>query len=56
MVPLALKNLADLVDVIIVLDPKPDHIELSVSKNRDTPDTKVPAIRLDPKTLLISAK
>jgi hypothetical protein len=51
-VPLLLKDFADLFDVVIVLNPKPDHIELSVSKDRDTHDTKL-AMRLDPKTLLI---
>jgi hypothetical protein len=52
-IPLLVKDYADLVDVIIVLDPKPDHIELSVSKDRDAHDTKAMAMRLDPKTLLI---
>jgi len=51
--PLLLKDFADLVDVVIVLEPKPDHIELSVSKDRNTHDTKAMAMRLDPKTLLI---
>jgi thymidine kinase len=51
-VPLLLKDFADLFDVVIVLNPKPDHIELSVSKDRGTGDTKL-AMRLDPKTLLI---
>jgi len=52
-IPLLLKDFADLVDVVIVLEPKPDHIELSVSKDRNTHDTKSMAMRLDPKTLLI---
>jgi hypothetical protein len=52
-IPLLLKDYADLVDVVIVLEPKPDHIELSVSKDRSTHDTKAMAMRLDPKTLLI---
>jgi len=52
-IPLLLKDFADLVDVVIVLEPKPDHIELSVSKDRNTHDTKAMAMRLDPKTLLI---
>jgi len=52
-IPLLLKDFADLVDVVIVLEPKPAHIELSVSKDRNTHDTKAMAMRLDPKTLLI---
>jgi hypothetical protein len=52
--PLLIKDFADLVDVVIVLDPKPSHIELSVSKDRASRDTKVLAMRLDPKTLLIN--
>jgi KaiC/GvpD/RAD55 family RecA-like ATPase len=52
-IPLVLKDIAGLIDVVIVLDPKPDHIELTVSKDRDAHDTKEMAMRLDPKTLLI---
>jgi hypothetical protein len=52
-IPLLLKDFADLIDVVIVLEPKPAHIELSVSKDRNVHDTKAMAMRLDPKTLLI---
>ncbi|MDR2718570.1 MAG: hypothetical protein LBB89_10985 [Treponema sp.] len=52
-IPLLLKDFADLIDVVIVLEPKPDHIELSISKDRNTHDTKAMSMRLDPKTLLI---
>jgi hypothetical protein len=52
-IPLLLKDFADLVDVVIALDARPDHIELSVSKDHDSLDTKALAMRLDPKTLLI---
>jgi hypothetical protein len=55
-IPLVLKDFVDLLDVIIVLDPKPDHIELSVSKDRNINETKTRAMRLDPKSLLISEK
>ena len=51
--PPVIKDFADLVDVVIMLDPKHDHIELSVTKDRDTHDMKAMATRLDPKTLLI---
>jgi len=52
-IPLLLKNFVDLIDVIIVLNPKTDHIELSVSKDRDSRDTKALSMRLDPRSLLI---
>jgi hypothetical protein len=38
---------------VIVLEPRADHIELSVSKDRDTFKPESMAMRLDPKTLLI---
>ncbi|MCL2043313.1 MAG: hypothetical protein FWG89_04145 [Treponema sp.] len=47
-------NFFDLADVIIVLDARHDHIELSVTKDRDSRDIKAMAMQLDPKTLLIS--
>ena len=52
-IPLSLKDFTDLIDVIIMLEPKHNHIDLSVSKDRDSFDTKALAMRLDPKTLLI---
>jgi hypothetical protein len=52
-IPLLIKDFLDLVEVAIVLEPKPDHIELSVSKDRDTFRPEAMAMRLDPKTLLI---
>ncbi|MDR0456324.1 MAG: hypothetical protein LBH20_06545 [Treponema sp.] len=55
-IPLLLGDFADLIDVVIVLEPKADHIDLSVSKDRNTHDTKAMAMRLDPKTLLILEK
>jgi hypothetical protein len=52
-VPVVVKDFADLLDVIIVLDPKPDHIELSASKDRGETSLEHLAVKLDPKTLLI---
>jgi hypothetical protein len=52
-IPLLIKDFLDLTEVVIVLEPKPDHIELSVSKDRDTFKPEAMAMRLDPKTLLI---
>jgi hypothetical protein len=51
--PLAIKDYLNLIDVVIVLEPKPDHIELSVSKDRNTYNPEAMALKLDPKTLLI---
>ena len=53
-IPLVLKDLADIIDVVIVLDPKPDFIEFSISKDRDSQEIKAVTMRLDPETLLIS--
>jgi hypothetical protein len=52
-IPLVVKDYMDLLDVIIVLDPKPDHIELSASKDRGETSLEHLALKLDPKTLLI---
>jgi KaiC/GvpD/RAD55 family RecA-like ATPase len=52
-IPLLIKNYADMIDVVIVLESKGDHIELSISKERGNYNPKVPPMRLDPKTLLI---
>jgi len=52
-IPLVIGAFADIIDVVIVLQPKPDHIELSISKDRDSIISKSTAMRLDPKTLLI---
>ena len=52
-IPVAIQDFEDLIDVVIVLEPKQNHIELSVSKDRGAPDTTDMAMRLDPRTLLI---
>ncbi|GHV84775.1 hypothetical protein AGMMS50230_03830 [Spirochaetia bacterium] len=52
-IPLVIKEYLDLLDVVIVLEPKPDHIELTASKDRDTANLAHLAVKLDPKTLLI---
>ena len=53
-IPFVLKDLADIFDVIIVLEPKPDFIEFSISKDRNSHENKAVTMRLDPNTLLIS--
>ena len=52
-IPAIVKDYADVFDTIIVLEPRSDHIELTVSKDRDGYNPEHMALRLDPKTLLI---
>ncbi|MDR3171062.1 MAG: hypothetical protein LBU17_05450 [Treponema sp.] len=52
-IPFLIKDYLDMVDVVVVLTPKPNYIELSVSKDRDRYNPDTVALRLDPKTLLI---
>jgi len=52
-IPLVISEFAGIIDVVIMLQPKPDHIELSISKDRDSIISKSMAMKLDPKTLLI---
>jgi len=52
-IPLVLKDLADLFSVIVVLDPKPDHITFTVSRDRDAYNPDILPLKLDPKTLLM---
>jgi hypothetical protein len=52
-IPLVIGDFVDLVDVVIVLSPKQDHIALTVSKDRDSYNPEHLALKLDPKTLLI---
>ena len=52
-IPLAVKDFFNLIDIIITLEPDHDHIDLYVSKDRDSCDTHTLSMRLDPKTLLI---
>jgi len=55
-IPLVISDFAGSIDVIIVLYPKQDHVELSISKDRDSVISKYAAMKLDPKTLLILGK
>jgi hypothetical protein len=52
-IPLVLENSLGSIDIVIVLHPKQDHVELSISKDRDSIISKSMAMKLDPKTLLI---
>jgi KaiC/GvpD/RAD55 family RecA-like ATPase len=51
--PLVIKDYADVFDVIVVLDPKQDHIDLTVSRDRNLYNPEHMALKLDPRTLLI---
>ena len=55
-IPTILKDYSGLFGVIIILDPRPDHIALTVSRDRDSRDLARLALKLDPKTLLILEK
>jgi hypothetical protein len=52
-VPILIKGIEDLLDIIIVMEPKDDHVELLVSKDRDNDNAKDMSMQLDPNTLLI---
>jgi hypothetical protein len=52
-IPLVVKEYAGLFGVIVVLDPKQDHIDFTVSRDRDVYNPEHMALKLDPKTLLI---
>jgi len=52
-IPLILNGVTDNIDVVIVLQPKTDHVELSISKDRDSVISKSKTMKLDPRTLLI---
>jgi KaiC/GvpD/RAD55 family RecA-like ATPase len=52
-IPLVIADFTELVDVVIVLDPKQGHIALTVTKDRESYNPEHLALKLDPKTLLI---
>jgi hypothetical protein len=52
-IPLVAKDYAGLFDVIVVLEPRQDHIDLTVSRDREQYNPEHMALKLDPKTLLI---
>lgn len=55
-IPLVLKDYLDVIDVVIVLEPKLDYIQFSVSKDRATFNPNALDLKLDTKTLLIAEK
>jgi KaiC/GvpD/RAD55 family RecA-like ATPase len=52
-IPLVMSGFAELADVVIVLEPKQDHIALTVAKDRAAYNPERLVLKLDPKTLLI---
>jgi hypothetical protein len=52
-IPVMLGSFIDKIDIVIILQPKKDHVELSISKDRNSIISKSMAMKLDPKTLLI---
>jgi KaiC/GvpD/RAD55 family RecA-like ATPase len=52
-VPNVIKEFENCVDVVIVLEPKPDHVGFYVTKNRTKYVNVTEPLRLDPKTLLM---
>jgi hypothetical protein len=55
-IPLVLKDYIDLLDVVVILEPKQDFIQFSVAKDRTVFNPAALELRLDPKTLLIAEK
>ena len=51
--PVVLGGFIDKIDIVIILQPKHDHVELSISKDRDSVISKSMAMKLDTKSLLI---
>ena len=52
-IPVVIGSFADMIDIVIIIQPKSDHVELSISKDRNSIISKSMAMKLDPKTLLI---
>jgi hypothetical protein len=52
-VPNIIAGYIEVIDVVIVLEPLADHIQLSVSKDRGVYSPAVEPLKLDPKTLLM---
>ena len=53
-IPVVIKDYLDIIDVVITLEPKQDHIAFTASKDRDVFNPEAMALKLDPKTLLIA--
>ena len=56
MIPLVIKDYIEQIDVVVILEPKQDYIQFSVSKDRAIFSPASLDLRLDTKTLLIAEK
>ena len=52
-IPLIVHDYAEMFDVIVVMEPKPDHVKLAISRDRENYNPKHQSLKLDPRTLLI---
>jgi len=55
-IPFVLKDFIDLIEVVVILEPKQDFIQFSVSKDYDVFNPHALELKLDTKTLLIAEK
>lgn len=53
-IPQILRDYADIIDIIVVLEPKQDFVQFSVVKDRTVLNPTHLDLKLDPKTLLIA--
>jgi len=52
-IPVVIKDYEDLFEAVVVLEPRSGYVELRVTKDREASGQPHPALRLDPRTLLI---
>ena len=55
-IPLILKDFIEIIDVVVVLEPKQDYIQFSISKDHEVYNPHALELKLDTKTLLIAEK
>jgi hypothetical protein len=53
-IPVVMKDFTDILDVVIVMEAKSDHIAFTAVKDREVYSPESMALKLDPKTLLIA--
>ena len=52
-IPILIEDYVNLFDVVVVLVPKTNHVNLAISKDRETLNPEHKGLKLDPRTLLI---
>jgi len=55
-IPIVLKDFLDLIEVVVILEPRQDFIQFSVSKDYEVFNPHALELKLDTKTLLIAEK